>query len=110
MATDAELRTLRLYVDDPAGDSQFLDDSVLLTFIEAAGGSLNNAASEIWKVKAARVNEWYTVNMDGNFMTRGEVFDHCLKMSASYAAGGAMTNVRLTTRNEPVAIDEYAGG
>lgn len=110
MATEAELRTLRLYVDDKAGQDQFFDDSTLQQFIFDAGGDLNNAAASLWKVKAARVTEWYTVNMDGNFMTRGEVFDHCLKMSQSYAAGGVMTNVRLTTREPDVPIDEYAGG
>lgn len=105
--TTEEIRTLRLYTDIPAGSDQFLDDSDLQVFFDAADGDVNRAAAEIWKVKAARVNEWYTVNMDGNFMTRGEVFEHCLKMSTLYASGGSMTNVALLTRDPVSESSEF---
>lgn len=105
--TPEQISTLRLYTDIPAGSEQFLDDTVLQGFFDAADEDINRAAAEIWKVKAARVNEWYTVNMDGNFMTRGEVFEHCLKMSALYASGGSMTNVALTTRDADNESSEF---
>lgn len=97
MATTEQLTKLRLFIDDPAGNNQFLEDSVLSGFIADADDDLSAAASELWKVKAARVSEWYTVNMDGNFMSRDQVFAHCMKMSESYANSGSMTNVALTT-------------
>jgi hypothetical protein len=97
MATVEQLAKLRLFIDDPAGNDQLFDDPDLGAFITDAGDDLSQAASELWKVKAARVSEWYTVNMDGNFMSRDQVFAHCLKMSESYANSGSMTNVALTT-------------
>ena len=96
--TPEELTRVRLYINDPAGATQFLDDDVLEGFITESAGDLNRAASELWKLKAARVSEWYLVNIDGAFMSRDQAFDHALKMSTFYASGGGMTNVELTTQ------------
>lgn len=97
MATTEQLTKLRLFIDDPAGNDEFFTNETLAVFITDAQDDLSAAAAELWKVKAARVSEWYTVNMDGNFMSREQVFDHCMKMSASYANSGSITNVALTT-------------
>lgn len=97
MATTEQINKLRLFIDDPAGNSELFENSVLAGFIDDAADDLSAAASELWKVKAARVSEWYTVNMDGNFMSRDQVFAHCMKMSESYANSGSITNVQLVT-------------
>jgi len=97
MATTEQLTKLRLFIDDPSGNDEFFTNETLAAFIADVDDDLSAAASELWKVKAARVSEWYTVNMDGNFMSRDQVFSHCMKMSESYANSGSMTNVALTT-------------
>lgn len=97
MATAEQLTKLRLFIDDPAGNTQFLDDSVLNVFIEDNEGDLSLAASQLWKIKAARVSEWYTTNLDGSFLSRDQVFTHCMQMSQQFAAAGGMSNIQLVT-------------
>lgn len=87
---------LRKFINDPAGATQMFDNDELDLFIDNRDGDLNLAASDIWRVKAGRVSEWYLVNIDGAFMSRGEAFDHAIKMSETYAKSGGMTNVALT--------------
>lgn len=102
MATAEQIEQVRLYINDPGGATEFLEDSQIGMFIDAQDGDLNRAASELWKVKAARVSEWYLVNIDGAFLSRDQAFDHAMKMSATYASSGGMTNALLTTVSDNI--------
>lgn len=75
---------LRLYIADPASPSAALSDDELDGLNEVAGGSLEGTAARAWRIKAARVADWYLANVDGSFLSRDQVFDHCLKMAQYY--------------------------
>lgn len=107
MATADQIKTVRKFINDPAGTDQFLDDDFIGDLIDGQEGDLNAAASDLWKVKAARVSEWYLVNIDGAFMSRGEAFDHAMKMSEVYGKAGTMSNIPLITRAESTETPEY---
>lgn len=106
MATlsDSDRSLLRLYVGDPAGPDEVLSDSVLDELYDGpAEGSIEGAAARAWRIKAATVTEWYMTNVDGAFLSRDQVFDHCVKMAGYYegvsGTSFAMINVGLSGPN-----------
>ena len=99
MADELELRLLREYIHDPSGSSQKWDDDKLRDHLTQASGDLQSAAAAIWRIKAATVATWYQASLDGAFMSREQVFDHCIKMAELYESLGSnqMVNVQLAT-------------
>lgn len=99
-----ELALLRLYVADPGGKDEFFHDDVLDTLFSNNENNLFAAASEAWRIKAARVADWYAVNLDGAFLSRQQAWEHCMAMVDHYgnlsggagnAAGAVLTNVGM---------------
>jgi hypothetical protein len=100
--TDSDRALLRLYLNDPAGANQVLDDETLDKIYEEAGETVAGAAGRGWRIKAARVHDWYMVNLDGAFLNRDQVFKHCIMMAETFEAqgGGAeLSNIQLTGPN-----------
>lgn len=89
MATQVEIDELRLMVGDPKKNANgdviepFFSDTYLGTWVDKPE-DLEYAASKLWGIKAANVADWYTTNIDGAFLSRGEAFDHAMKMQAKY--------------------------
>lgn len=86
-----QIELLRLYIDDKSPDEVF-DDPKLEEFIDAntldGEVNLNAAAAKLWAIKAGSVASWYTTSLDGSFLSRSEVFNHCMKMADFYGAQG----------------------
>lgn len=103
--TDVEM--LRLFVDDPAGNDAVFTTPVLQGILEGANSDIDSAASIVWQMKAARVNEWYLSQTDGALLSRDQVFDHCMKMVEFYGnrSAGTFESVRMTTRDEDATSD-----
>lgn len=97
MATEQQIKVVRKFVNDAAGDTQIFENDEIELLIDEKDGDLNQVASDLWRIKAGRVSEWYLVNIDGAFMSRDQAFDHAIKMSEVYARQGGMTNVLLDT-------------
>lgn len=85
--TQEQVELLRLYVDDKSPGEVF-DDPKLEEFITNNEGNLNAAAAKLWAIKAGSVATWYTSSMDGSFLSREQVFDHCMKMADWYGNAG----------------------
>lgn len=104
--TDVQKSLIRLYTDDPAGPDELVKDSVLQGLWDEMD-SIEGVASRVWRIKAATVSEWYLSNIDGSFLSRNQVFEHCLKMAEHYetlgGVSGVFVNVGLTGPN---ATDE----
>jgi hypothetical protein len=104
MTTSAEdIAMLRLKIADPAGASAFLTDAQLEAVISDAGGDLDGAASECWRIKAANVADWYQASLDGAFLSREQVFDHCMRMAETFQD-------RSSTDMINVGLDSGGGG
>jgi hypothetical protein len=95
---------LRLYIADPAGTTEFLHDDTLDTLFSQNEENLFATASEAWRIKAANVADWYLANIDGSFLSRNQVWEHCMAMVDHYgqlsggagtAAGATITNVEM---------------
>ena len=94
-----DFELLRLYLDDlPRGDEgdTFFQDYQLQALIDATV-DLFGAAASGWRIKAARVAEWYNVTIDGAEMTRAQAFRHALEMARSYQneSAGEFRSVKL---------------
>lgn len=103
------LALLRLYLNDRTEPYVF-DDTELTDLLDGAGGDVDAAAAEGWKIKAGTVAEWYDVNIDGSALSRSDVFDHCMKMRMQYlsSSGGLIDNVRLqVTPVEESNVSEF---
>jgi hypothetical protein len=89
--TQPEIEMLRLYINDPTPNEQF-DDPKLQEFINDftfdGEVNLNAAAAKLWAVKAGSVSAWYTTSLDGSFLSRDQVFQHCLRMAEYYGLQG----------------------
>lgn len=98
LAEDIEL--LRLYIGDTA-DPPFLSDPQLESLINRTV-DLSAAAAEGWRIKAARVAEWYDVNIDGRGLSRSQVLRHCNNMVRLYAdaSGGEIVSVKMSTEED----------
>jgi hypothetical protein len=99
-----QLALLRLYIADPSGNTEFLHDETLETLFSQNEENLFATASEAWRIKAANVADWYLANIDGSFLSRNQVWEHCMAMVDHYskisggagtAAGAILTNVEM---------------
>jgi hypothetical protein len=99
-----QLALLRLYIADPAGNTEFLHDEMLEALFSQNDENLFATASECWRIKAANVADWYLANIDGSFLSRNQVWEHCMAMVEHYsaisggagtAAGAVLTNVEM---------------
>lgn len=93
---------LRLYVADVAKPYTFTDEQ-LNEFLTGKGGDINAAAAEIWRIKAGTVAEWYNVSLDGRTLSRGEVYEHCMKQYDLYLglSGSRIVSVRTQVTPDP---------
>lgn len=100
MTTIGDLELLRLYVDDIDDGTHelFLQDNDLEAILDSVTDDVHAAAVKIWLMKAARVNEWYQANIDGSYLSRDQVFDHCTKMADYHKqyASGQIISVEMT--------------
>lgn len=97
----SDLELLRLYIDDlpeEATGDVFLGDEVLTRLIDESV-DLFGAAAKAWKIKAARVSEWYNVSADGTELSRNQAFRHAIDMARTYAneSAGEIVSVRMDT-------------
>lgn len=98
-----QLALLRLYIADPAGQSEYLHDDMLEILFLRNEENLFATASEAWRIKAANVADWYLANIDGSFLSRNQVWEHCIAMVDYYSklsagagtAGTGLTNVEM---------------
>lgn len=101
--TAADRALLRLYLNDPAGPENVISDPQLDQLYVAAEESLEGTAARAWRIKAATVADWYLSNIDGAFLSRDQVFDHCVKMAVYYeevsGTSFIITNVGLQGPN-----------
>lgn len=88
-----QLALLRLYIADPAGNTEYLHDDTLQTLFSQNEDNLFATAAECWRIKAANVADWYLANIDGSFLSRNQVWEHCMAMVDHYSkiAGGVGT-------------------
>jgi hypothetical protein len=107
MADDIEL--LRLFIADPAGNSQFFTADQLQELLDDNEADVYAAASDAWRIKAANVSDWYTTQLDGSLLSRDQVFDHCMKMVEHFSVlgggGGTIDSVLMTTQVEPISSE-----
>ena len=94
-----QLALLRLYIADPSGASEYLHDDTLDTLYTQADNDLFATAAEAWRMKAANVASWYLANIDGSFLSRNQVWEHCMAMAEHYGklsgTGVGLTNVEM---------------
>lgn len=65
---------------------------------------LNWAAAEGWRLKAGLAAAQYSVTADGATFQRNQVFEHCERMAAHYAA--RVTNDALADRDRDLLVYE----
>lgn len=94
-----QLALLRLYISDPAGTTEYLHDDTLNTLYTLADDNIFATAAEAWRMKAAHVADWYLANIDGSFLSRDQVWTHCMAMADHYGklsgTGVGLTNVEM---------------
>jgi hypothetical protein len=94
-----QLALLRLYIADPTGNKEYLHDDTLELLYTQADGDLFATAAEAWRMKAANVADWYLANIDGSFLSRNQVWEHCMAMADHYGklsgTGVGLTNVEM---------------
>lgn len=95
--SDADIALLRLYLADPAGANEVFTNAKLALLLDQNEDDVYAAAADGWRVKAANVSEWYMVNVDGAFLNREQVWEHCIKMAEHYEkiGGGGLANIPL---------------
>ncbi len=64
-------------------------------YIHARSYDLNRAAANLWLERAATKAEGYNFTADGASFSRGQWFDHCLKMSEYYEGRSRPMVVRI---------------
>lgn len=104
----AQLALLRLYIADPAGTGEFLHTQDLEVLFSENDEDLAATAAAAWRVKAGDVAGWYAANIDGSFLSRQQVWEHCMTMADHYSAksGASLVNVAMdssfdTSDDEP---------
>jgi hypothetical protein len=92
-----ELALLRLFIADPAGNTEFLHDNNLEDLYQANEEDLYATAADAWRMKAGDVAAWYTANIDGAFLSRDQVWQHCMAMAEHYEkmSGGSLISVTM---------------
>lgn len=104
--TNEQRALIRLYSDDPFGPDEVVHNDVLESLFEDSE-SVESVVARVWRIKAATVADWYLANVDGSFLSRNQVFDHCIAMAEFYerqsGTSGSIVSVALTAPN---SVDE----
>lgn len=95
-----DLELLRLYLDDSTdseGNTFFRDDH--LAKLIADNVDLYAAAAMGWRIKAARVVEWFNVDLGDAQMSMGQAFRHAIDMAREFQnqSAGEIFSVKLDT-------------
>jgi len=104
-----DLELLRLYLDDlpepETGDVFFRDDQLERFISESA--DIYGAAAIGWRVKAARVVEWFNVDIDGAEMSMGQAFRHAMDMAKVFRdeSTGELTFPKLDSEFQIASVD-----
>lgn len=103
-----EVELLRLYIDDRKDGTEKFNDTQLQDFIDNASGDLHIAAVEVWSIKAANVSDYYLVNVDGTFLSRNQIFDHCMAMVDFHRANAGGTGAFTTMQSVQLATSDVS--
>lgn len=112
MDLTSNVELLRLYLDDrDTGDRTLIfEDPELAQLLGLFDDDVHAAAAQGWAVKAGRVSQWYQVNLDGAFLSREQVFQHCMdmvKFHEGHSTGSAtIENIELTGPTEATDDEE----
>lgn len=92
-----QLALLRLYIADPPGTDEYLHDDTLQNLFTANDDDLYATAADAWRMKAANVADWYLANIDGSFLSRDQVWTHCMAMAEHFekTGGASFVNVEM---------------
>lgn len=100
--TAEQVALIRLQIADPSGPDEALHDAQVQALYDEAE-SINGTVAKAWRVKAATVADWYLANIDGSFLSRNQVFEHCIAMAEHYeeiaGTSGVMSNIGLEGPN-----------
>lgn len=77
------IQKLRNMTDEQSSD--LYDDDDLQDILDTAEGSLQLAAAQVWREKAARYAALVDVSESGSSRSLGDLQDNALKMSEHYA-------------------------
>jgi len=106
--TDDQIALIRMYTDDSAGPDEVVHDPELRGLWDLLE-SVEGVAARVWRIKAAKVSEWYLTNVDGSFLSRNQVFDHCIAMAEYYEKLGGTSDVAVNVGlTGPNAVDDSA--
>jgi hypothetical protein len=104
-----QLALLRLYIADPSGTNEYLHDDTLDLLYTQGDGDVFAAAAEAWRMKAANVADWYLANIDGSFLSRNQVWEHCVAMADHYGklsgTGVGIANIEMDSGFETSAVE-----
>lgn len=104
--TDEQRALIRLYSDDPFGPNEVVHNDVLESLFTELE-SVESVVARVWRIKAATVADWYLANVDGSFLSRNQVFDHCNAMAEFYERQSGTSGVIVSVALEaPNAEDE----
>jgi len=105
--TTEQIALLRLYLADPPGAKEIFTDTKLNLLLTQNDDDVYAATADGWRVKAATVSEWYMVNIDGAFLNREQVFNHCIAMAEHYEklGGGGVVSVKMDTSYDTDEVD-----
>jgi len=103
MITPGDIELLRLFLADPAGNTESFHDDILTTLWDDNSEDVYAAAADGWRIKAGKVAELYAAQIDGSYLSREQIWEHCIRMADHYEklGGGGMVSVRM---------DSNAGG
>jgi len=106
--TASDVSLVRLYIDDPAGQSQRFETTLIQQLIDSTG-DVHAAAAELWAMKAATVSLWYLSQTDGALLDREKVFRHCMDMSDYHrqVSGASIISVEMSTMDDEDASAEF---
>lgn len=102
MATETEIKTLRLITDTPCDDPPY-DDAYMAALIDEAG-SPDLAAVTIWRIKAAKSAGFVDTTESGSSRKLSQLTDQALKMAGAIGGetGGTSIGAPFTIGSERV--------
>jgi hypothetical protein len=98
MALD-QVELVRLYVDDPKDGTEQFDDDQIQSILTDQSDDAHSTAAKIWSIKAASVSQWYASAIDGSFLSRQQVWEHCMAMAKYHEdhSGKELVSVAMDT-------------
>jgi hypothetical protein len=89
VATTEQIAQLRLMINQPDNVAPYTDEE--LSKVIDASTSLNDAASTVWRAKAAQVAHLVDISEGGSSRKMGDVYEQFLQMSKTYGDKDATT-------------------